>query len=105
MAGSVTVTPASVTLSTVGAAADVTITVAGEAPAVAGISDVATFPVTIGGVVVNGTLSLAFPGTPQEIPVHGTPTLGALIAARVTLTRTSLSADGLTAIYHVVRTS
>lgn len=95
----VTVSPATVTLASVGASSTVTITVAGVP---VGVNANAVFPVTVDGVVVNGSLNLQWPAS---VPSHSVPTLDATLSGRVTLTRTSLSADGLTAVYSAARTT
>lgn len=95
----VTVAPASITLATVGATSTATVTVAGVSSSA---NANATFPVTIDGVIVNGTLTLQWPAS---VPSHGTPVLDAALTGRVTLTRTSVSVDGLSAVYTVTRTS
>jgi hypothetical protein len=99
----VTVTPATVVLATVGAFADVTLTVAGLPAGSPAVDANATFPVTIEGVVVNGTLNLEWPAVAAPVPSHGTPTLAAALVGKVTLARTSLSADGTTAVYRATR--
>jgi hypothetical protein len=96
---SVTLAPASVTLGTVNAFADVTLSVSGVP---SGVNANATFPITVDGVVANGSLTIQWP---TSVPSHGSPTLDAALTGRVTLVRSSLAADGLSAVYRVTRTS